>query len=147
MQTLELVEASGGDDMLLAEVEGKGIPKFLGRGRIRLEVLRWRPSKEPCGLGLLPAGYHLVVNVHFSVGLLDEGHPPAAVLRGLRERWLIVVGREQIVDGDLLGAALDEDTECEDALVIVLVLVEDTGDEAVELAQGGQESEEVVVSE
>lgn len=144
---MEFVEGGSCHDVLLTEVEGQRVPKLISGRRVSLQVLGRCTSQEPCCFGLAAAVYHLVIDVDFRKRLLDKRHPPTAVLGWLRESRLVVVCGEEIVDGHLLGSALHKHFQCKDTLVIVLVLVEYAGDEAVDLAQGGEEGEEVVVAQ
>lgn len=120
--------------MLLLQIDSQLSPELIDRRSVSVEVLGRSTSQKHERLGGFSARDHLVVVIDFSVSLLEQWQPPRSVACRPGEGDDIVVSWEKIVDGDLFGSAFHIDSQGKDALLIVLVLVEQIGDRAVHLA-------------
>lgn len=134
--------------MFLLKVHRQLSPELVDRNKIGLKVHSRRTSQELKGLGRLSARNHLVVIVDFSVSLFEKRQPPATIFCRPGKGNKVIVGWEQVVDGDLFGPAFDKHFESKNALLVVFGLMEQTGDGVLILVtEGCHHRQEIVITE
>ena len=128
-QTLVVIEAGCGDEVLPVDGVCQLKPELVDGLAVDLILLGRLASQKLGSFRLSAARNHLVVDVGFGIRLLKQREPPALVGSLLGKRWSVGVSREYVVYTDVFGSTFHKASDGEDALFVVLLLMEQLSDE------------------